>query len=564
MTQQHVAPTTEDGVRLGHGAMQNWSDLALGSIADAAVVREVLEPVVSGASSVLLVGAHSLELVAGLAQTTTSLSMVTRSIPDARAARQSLAQVEGAEVWCSELRDLLAEGRTFDLVLALDDLDRVVSLETGTTTWESVLTDLSGLVAPGGRVLLGVENELGLHRLASLRSRYAANDDSDWAVLTTFDPSRPRTEDALRAALAGVGLAPTRLWSAYADWLRPVAVASTVGALPEPLARLLGLVCAAAPTHRREVADPSRVTKVASQAGLLGAFASGWLVDASPVAGSSMEVAAEGKESAADDRLLVDTGREVVAMTMRDGAISRPAAHAPDELVINDSTTLLSERLVDACAAHRLPDVRELLEDYAGWLRQRAVDDVLDPVASSASFDNVLDSDRGRHILFPGQARLSLEERVGRSLGDLVATLRQRGSRHPWPAATDDVDLVTILAAMAGVEVADPERFVAGTMVPSGAAHTVAGLLAVVERLEETNMALASRARWFERRLNERERELRTLAQAHDKELRVEQARQESLRCNVEDLKNSVSFRAGKAIMAPLAKARDLVRRSAS
>ena len=58
--------------------------------------------------------------------------------------------------------------------------------------------------------------------------------------------------------------------------------------------------------------------------------------------------------------------------------------------------------------------------------------------------------------------------------------------------------------------------------------RSVPALLAVVTRLEESVAALQSRAAWFEKRLDERERELRSIAADHDRQLRLEQAKQEA------------------------------------
>jgi hypothetical protein len=117
---------------------------------------------------------------------------------------------------------------------------------------------------------------------------------------------------------------------------------------------------------------------------------------------------------------------------------------------------------------------------------------------------------------------------------------------------------------MIGLAPADPtdlDRYVPAT--PEGApgepAYDVAGLLSALARLEESNRALASRADWFERRLNERERELRRLATTHELEIRAEQARHEALRGNLTDLRRSFSFRLGRTLLRPAFKARDLL-----
>lgn len=559
MTQSDVFSDSVE-ITLLRGAMQNWSDLALGSLGDSALVRRLLEGRADGVQSVLVVGAHSLELMVGIAQSVPRLDIVTRSIPDARSIADALRQVDGARVFCGGLDDLVVRGETYDLVIALDDLDRVVSQESEAPPWSTVLDQVRQLVADGGTVVLGVENEIGLHRISSLRSPYTANDDGDWAVLSTFDTSRPRTVDQVVSAVEAAGLAPGEIHSTYAQWLNPTILArpgAGEAAPGDPAAIALGLLCLAAPAGLGGLADAARLTRVTSGVGLLGALASGWVVVAHT--GSRED---RSREDTTAPTFFVDSGHELVAFDVTPEGLRRRESGAPT-VPLDPAATLLSEEVVDACAAHRLPDVRRLLQEYVAWLEAEAVDGELDAHYAAAALHNVVRTGDVRTVLLPGTGPTTVADRAWRSLGELVALLRRRGARHPWPAATDDRTLISILAAMAGLEaVADPSPYLkAGSEDIEPTTHTVAGLLAVVERLTESNTALQSRANWFERRLNERERELRTIATTHERELRVEQARQEALRRSVADIKGSLSFRAGRIVMSPVIKARDAARK---
>lgn len=583
---QPVVSSAGDEVMLLRGAMQNWSDLALGSIADSSLVRGLIESAVAGARSCLVVGAHSLELVAGLAQTVSVLTVVTRSIPDARAIASTLGQLDEVSVYCGDLAEFAARGDRYDLVLALDDLDRVVSLETEETTWATVAGQVAAVLADEGRGYIGIENELGLHRLASLRSRYAADGDRDWAVLSTYDVTRPRTSAQVRSPLTAAGLDTLSVHAAYADWTRPVALATNLDGSDQDggagtaagLTTLLALVAEGAPSRHRVLADPSRVTQVAASAGLLGHFAAGWLVEVAP-AGSGSQSGGAAVSGAVTPRLIVDSGLstfafESAATTEEADAVEaclvRRELDRADRvssvttLTLPAGSTLFCDELAAACAAHRLPQIRMLLTEYAQWVADRAdAEGMLDEETSAAALDNVVRSGDEWVVLLSGAGRLSATERTWYSFGNLVAVLRDRGGRHPWPSATDDVTLLSILGAMAGVApVESPAAFLTAPPLPPGdAIHTVAALLSVVDRLTEQNTATASRAAWFERRLNERERELRTLTAVHEGELRAMEARQESLRRNVSDLKGSASFRAGKLMLSPVVRARDAARK---
>jgi len=139
--------------------------------------------------------------------------------------------------------------------------------------------------------------------------------------------------------------------------------------------------------------------------------------------------------------------------------------------------------------------------------------------------------------------------------------------RHPWPSATDDDTLVAILAAMADLKQAPPPGLAAAAAAASlsGAQderasnpvrYDVAGLLARIDRLTETNAALRGQATWFERRLNERERELRTIAQRHEGELAKELWKVEDLTNRVGQIKASPTYRVGATILRPVKKLR--------
>jgi hypothetical protein len=554
-------------VVLGRGSMQNWSDLDLGSVADAPVVRSVLEQATAGARSVLVAGAHSLELLAGLAQRVDRLTVVTRSITDAQTVWSALRDAGTVSVHAGEVAGLHDSGERHDLVLALDDLDRLVSVEAGSAPWDGVLADLVRLLEPGGRLLLGVESELGLHRLSALRSRYAADDDGDWAVLATYDASRPRTEQAVRDAVTAAGLRPRTVLASYADWLRPVCLGDRL-VEHRGLCTLAGHLAVSAPARQGSIADPTRVTRVATAAGLLPLLASGWLVDAVGVPdGDAGPVAPEPPDAPS---LVLETPEGVVRFQPDRGpdadAVRRVgeggASHGT--LNIDASCVLFSEQFVDACAAHDLVAVRRLLRRHVEWLSGAAEDGLLDGAHAAAGPANLLVGGPTPQVIVPAPRGCTLDHRIARTLVELVSTLRTRGTTHPWPAATDDATLVAVLASMAGVpcpqEPVEPLR----RATDPGARHEVAALLAVVRRLEEANAAVAGQAAWFERRLDERERQLRTIHAEHDRQLRAEQARQESLRRAMADVKSSTTFRAGRVVTAPVQALRSRARRLAA
>ncbi|AKU16203.1 hypothetical protein [Luteipulveratus mongoliensis] len=543
-----------DNVLLVPGAMQNWSDLDHGPAGTSAALRALVEQHVGDGSRVAVVGPHALDLISGLASQVSHLSVFTRSIPDAATIGAALSEVPSAKVFCGSVAHLTEQPEPYDVVIALDDVTRVLSLETEALTWREMFDAVRRLVAPTGTLLLAVEHELGLHRIASLHSRYTANNDADWSVTATFDLSRPRTPKAVLAAAAEAGLTTQALGSAYPAWDDQTVLAYGAESFTPPMHAVLAAVTLGSPAFRRVGADPTRVTRAAVMSGRLADLASGWVLVASGVAGQGNSPTKAIVESTLHGGVATYTAvRAGVQRTLDDGE--------PTKIAIPAGSRLLSEDILDACAAHDLPVLRRQLKQYAGWLAAAAPEGTLPAARSDARLDNVLvDGDR-LLPLAPGDRERPLEAATWVGLADLVHVIRARGARHPWPSAMDDRTMLATIGAMAGLTLQDDlDRYLAAapaSQEPALPAHDVPGLLAVIERLTETNEALASRAQWFEDRLNTREREMRSRASRHDEELKRVMRQQDVLRESAEDVRRSITYRTGNVVIGPMRKLRD-------
>ncbi len=544
MTTTASGSTRPANVHLGPGATQNWSDLARDPAGSSVVHRDLLEQIVRAEHRVAVVGPHSLDLIAGLAAKVAHLTVVTRSIPDAVTIGTCLIDHDGVDVQCADVATLTDRPTPYDVVIALDDLARVWSLESEPMTWRQVYDGVRRLVAPGGTLVLGVENELGLHRITSLRSRYTSNADEDWAVTSTFDASRPRTERALAEVAADLG--PVQVLGVLPTWQEQSVLLAHPDRLGPRLSTLLGALTLGSPAFRRPGADPTRVTRAAVLSGRLPELCSGWVV----VAGQALDRFAEPVLVAGDG-----SGR-AARYVERDGHAVRQVDGERDAAVpVGADSELLSGIALDLCAARDRSGLRDLLSRYRAWLTDQAQDGVLPAAAAGTRLDNVVcDSGGDFQCLAPGHADRPLDEATWAALRDLVRIIRGRGALHPWPSSTDDATMLASLGAMVGLPPdGAPVTTGAGTE-PELPAHDVAGLLALVERLTETNEALASRSRWFEERLDVREREMRTRAERHRKELELAVKQQRILQDAAEDLRRSITYRAGAAIINPIRK----------
>ena len=86
-----------------------------------------------------------------------AVTCLLRSYPDSLAVAGHVASVD---VICGDLAKLGPEDR-FDAVVALDDLDRLTSVEADHRGWAEAFAQLLAAVRPGGALLLGVENYPG-------------------------------------------------------------------------------------------------------------------------------------------------------------------------------------------------------------------------------------------------------------------------------------------------------------------------------------------------------------------------------------------------------------------
>lgn len=534
--------------RLGRGAMQAWSDLSRRSAADSALARGLLRDVLGERPGrVLLVGAHSVDLVVAVGTVADHVTVLARSVPDAEELARAVQELPTVEVMAGSTTSLPVD-TAFDAVVALDDLDRVASAEENGPRWGDLLGDCARGVGEGGVLVLGCRNDLGLDTLAAWPRR-VGNTDADWDVRAVHDPSRPATGAALARAVEAAGLEVTDLVAVFGSWWQPTIRVRGVDRLPPSLTTLLARLCAGAPT---EAADIAPVAVQANRAGVLPQLASGWFV----VAGAEPSVAEQAREPI----LQVIDGGETVTFRSEQGGVVRDSSGGGLPTPVPVGGELLLERLVGACAAHDLMSLRDHLSGYRQWLESRMDErGDLDDLAAAAGFDNLLWGS-SPEVLVPRSGERDLQSRLWRSVTDFVRVLQRRGARHPWPAATAPDTMADILGAMAGLE---PQSRPAGLTTGGGRFAEDGPESPVLVRLKEENAALRSRATWFERRLNEREKELRTRDAQHAGDLRRLEAAQENLRRALADTQSSLTFRLGATALAPARSARHLVRRLA-
>jgi SAM-dependent methyltransferase len=529
------------GVSLIGGEMLHWSDRRPEERPPAGgpVLAHLLDriaPLIPSGGHVLVAGPHDEALVDALSRHA-PVTLLLRSHVDATAA----ADRGGATVLCGTLPKL-TDAERYDVIVALDGLDRLCSVEGPQYDWAESLQALRRALRPGGTLLLSVENELGVHRLVDRSPATSPHTDSEWYPLGEFDGSRPGTPARLTAVLAAEGLDASWLGATWPLPPTPGLIATPDalrdapgGALAAAAARAVALAYAGAPV----LSDPRRIAAAAVRAGLGPELAASWLVVAHraplpPAAALPAVLAGDGPVTeltrVADGWTRRVVGGETAATPERDPA--RLDGPLP-------AGRLLEELLLGACVRYDLPALRRLLTGWAGWLA------TLGGERGYATVDNVVLDGETYALLDPSRrdaAPPDVPAAAVAALHRFAGTLLGGGYAHPWPAATETVTLTACLVGAAGLDV-DPDE------VPPPAPAEIPPPDSLREHLEQIR-ALQQQVedgkkhvKWVEKQLAGKEKELR------------------KTRKQLRSLRGSRAYQVARVGMGAARRARDLLRR---
>jgi len=455
------------------GEMPDWSDRD--SAPGGAVAAEVLRRLAPASGRILVAGPHDDLLIDALG-TRAEIVCLVRSEPDALL----LAQ-RGLAVRCGTLAKLTDTDR-YDLVVALDGLGRLCSVEGPQLDWAESLQVLRRALRPGGSLLLAVENELGVHRLVDRSAPTSAPGPGDWHPVGEFDETRPGNPTRLAAKLATDGLAVSWLAAAWPVPSAPTLLATPnalqngpIGALSAAAAGAVGLAYAGKPV----LSDPRRLAAAAVRSGMGAEFAAAWIVLAHRAPRPTVDVT--------PPPVLLGDGPLVELAQDREGTWTRTVIAGPALL---DGPLpegrLLEEVLLAACLRHDLPEARRLLTNWAAW----GVD---------AAFDNVVLDGDVHAVLDPSKPG------IGSPLRRFAETLVAGGYAHPWASATGVESLTAVLTAAAGRSPEDDPARPAPPPPPQSLREQDEELRLLREQLADA----ATRAEWFERELDRRDAALR-------------------------------------------------------
>jgi SAM-dependent methyltransferase len=459
-------------IRMIGGEMPAWTEDR--PPAGGALLTHLVDRLPPGAR-VLIAGPHDDLLIDTLA-TGREVTCLVRAQPAAIA-----LDARGRDVLCGTLPELTAADR-YDVVVALDGLDRLCSVEGPQYDWAEGLQALKRALRPGGTLLLAVENELGVHRLVDPAIATSAQTDGAWRPLGEFD-TKPGNPARLVAQLATEDL--------LVDWLAaagPLPGSPTLIATPDafengPVDALAAAAAGAAGRAYAEkpvLSDPRRLAAAAVRAGLGPQLAASWLVVAhlAPSPATALRM----------PPVLIGDG-PVVELVRGPAGWVRTVVGGPDTPGSTGplpAGRLLEELLLTACLRHDLPRLRRLL---TGWTA----------ALPTAGADNVVVHGDVYELLDPGVA-----PRDG-VLGRFARTLIGGGYAHPWPAAVDVDSLTAILHAAAGLSASSLPATADVSPVPDARREHGEQLRALRRQLDDAT----AQVRWYEDEMNRRDAQLR-------------------------------------------------------
>jgi hypothetical protein len=403
------------------GEMLNWSDLHPGDARPAAAgpaATALLTATLQPEDSVLIAGPHALDLLTTVAGRVTSADVLVRSAPDAEEIGELLDDAKG-QVFCGSI-DRFTGDETYDVIVALDGLERLVGPDTAKLTWSDSLHRLLDRLSPTGRLLLGATNYFGVERFVQPPVTAALPRDEDWA------------RDVADSAPAGLG--PLRIA------LQELEIKQTYAVFP---------------------------SLVEAEVALTSVDGFGSVVAARAVASRN-----QGPVLMDPYRLVLDSAAAGLGLELAPAWYFVVGVEAPDVLpegVVPDGAgVLLEEHLLAAMRVDDQATLRRIIPAYVAWLG----------TGGSGSPDNVILAGTS-YRLFGEPQHGDVVDHLTR----FAKRALESGSRQPWPAAADPHALTARLASMAGITVPE-QKFRGDEVIrPMGSAEQLATVARIADEL---------------------------------------------------------------------------------
>lgn len=269
-------------VQVARGEMQApWSDYSGQSFAAGGPLLEAMVErlELADAARVLVVGPHTVELVRAVAGATGGeVTVLVRGVADAELLQQSDVP---ATIVAGALDGFAESGpQPFDVIVALDGLDRVLSYDSGELSFEDTMRVLLGLAGDDARAVVAHSYDASPVNILDARPEKDRFGDDEFRPLHG-DPTRPTTAEALIGLIDALTTdGPSDLVTVFGP---PAAPRLGVAGGPETLdlaaPAVTSYVVEAARAHRRPLlAQPDELIRTLSRGGRLGDAADGGIV----------------------------------------------------------------------------------------------------------------------------------------------------------------------------------------------------------------------------------------------------------------------------------------------
>ncbi|GAA0935008.1 hypothetical protein GCM10009554_21540 [Kribbella koreensis] len=576
-------------VEVVRGEMQPWSDYngKRGAVGGP-VLRTLLNDVLPAGARTLILGPHTADLVSLVVSKSSTTTMLVRSVSDASSLSEQfpdLQVIAGALDGLPGTTHEAVAGATYEAVVAVDGLDRVLGYDSPDLTWPQRLDALATLCTPTTVVVLGLENEFSLTNLLDSRLPTNRHGDDDWHPLHE-DPTRPVSAVQLASELARAGLPLQSVYASYNGTLLAADVAASArpGTLPTRLA-----VEALESSDVPLLAPIAEAAETAARAGLLASTATSWLaitsttnhsaiyahtgpagqavLTSTPALAPSATLATPGAATPGTPTTSADaTTAPASASAPTDWATSVVQSETPDEAdqpeppgrsargVLFDHATIppvvsggtsVETVLFRLAAAEDVPAFRELAGRLGEWA-------LAQPGQVLLRWDDVtIDGDSFEFGVSGWVAEGGRGELLAAAWARFHERLIGAHRRHPWPPWMVGDDLLTTWLAMSGgaaEDVARGKELAAGLSAALGKVESqapdVRTALADAERAKHELFELQGHVFGLERTLGFRDKALKT------RETRLREMRLQVQKINAERtrFRNSRAFAAATLI----------------
>jgi len=461
-----AAPPLTNLRRIG-GEMFAWTDRDPGrgpELPRGAVVRHLLAQFAGPDRAVLVAGPHADEVVTALADSGATVSWLLRSLGDA----EDAARLHPDVTILAGAAGKLDPAARYDLVVAMDGVERLNSGEGEQLSGAELLDRLAAAVQPDGVLLLVHDNRFGLHHTVRLAPGARERQDAAWYAIDENDADRPASQEQLVGRLAEAGLEVNAAYAAFPQPATPTVLVGEglLGNVSSPLRPRLGTALsqayAAGFRGQPVLSDPRRLINRALLAGAEGTVAAAWLVIAR-APGSDAAPAITGHELLIGDARgtfayqVSSAGNEVRTTVLQplEGPIERCGLRRISEPSAPgaDVGYVLEERLLHLAGTDDLRNLRAELAQYDTWLRAQARDGVLTGPAALAGLADVFVSQTGLALLptrWEPIEPVPLELAQIRAIWHFAVQVITSAQPHPWPVTSSAVDLTAVLLGMVG------------------------------------------------------------------------------------------------------------------